>query len=78
MDFLRSHLSEVEDDPYAMALVTYALHQDKDMFVINGNVIQQPPKITKDAAKMLDKLELKAKSAFLPRVVKLTDCSMNE
>ena len=65
MDYLRRHKSEIEDDPYTMALVTYALHQEKDMFVINGNVIQEPPKISKDAKEMLAKLEMKAKGLCL-------------
>jgi len=61
MSFLRQNMGEVQDDPYAMALVTYALHLERDAFVINGNLIQSPPTISNDAEKMLEKLELKAK-----------------
>ena len=61
MKYLRDHVSEIENDPYTMALVTYAMHQEREMFVINGNVIQAPPKISQDAQKMLDKMELLGK-----------------
>ena len=67
MEFLRLHSAEVADDPYALALVTYALHLEQDMFVINGNLIQAPPKTTAHAKKMLEKLELKAKGTMCVR-----------